>query len=268
LPASGNPSNTAQRLPLAGKAAIVTGAASGVGLATASLFARQGAAVLLCDRAGKAGTRATDAITDMGYEARFLAADVSRAPEVRKLIRHALSSFGRLDVVINNAAELAVGSVESCSEQVWNRILRNNLTSVYLVSKYSIPHLRNAGGGAIVNIASVHAFASQQLMAPYAASKGAIVALTRQMALDCARDGIRVNAVVLGGVDSPMLRDNYQALGLTHEQVGLSAGSDEIGRLGKPEEVASVVLFLASQASSFINGSPLVVDGGRLARLS
>ena len=254
--------------PLRGKVAIVTGGTSGIGLATASLFARSGLHVVIAGRGEEAGRQAIEGLERQSVVAHFVRADVSIGREARGLVRETLALFGHLDVVINSAAELAVCGVEDCPERVWDRIIRNNLKTVYLVSHYSLPHLRAAGGGAIVNIASVHAFASQRRTAPYAASKGAIVALTRQMALDYAHDGIRVNALVVGGVDTPMLRSNYGSIGLTDEDVGLNAGPNDIGRVARPEEVAEVALFLASPASSFVNGAPIIVDGGLLARLN
>lgn len=253
---------------LSGKVAIVTGATSGVGRAIASLFAREGARVVLAGRRGEVGDALSTDLNGQGLQTCFIKTDVSVSREVRALVGGALAEYGRLDILVNNAAETAIHGVEDCPERVWDRIIRTNLKSVYLVSRFSIPHLRRAGGGTIVNIASVHAYASQPKMAPYAASKGAIVALTKQMALDYARDGIRVNALVLGGVDTPMLRSTYQAIGLSDEDVGLTAGPNDIGRVARPEEVASAALFLASRASSFMNGSPLIVDGGLLARLS
>jgi NAD(P)-dependent dehydrogenase (short-subunit alcohol dehydrogenase family) len=184
------------------------------------------------------------------------------------LVNAARTTFGRLDIVVNNAARLDVYSVEDCPERIWDRLLRTNLTSVFLVSKYAIPLIRRRAGGSIINVTSDHAYASQPRMAPYAASKGGVLALTRQMALDCAADGIRVNALVLGGIDTPMLRSNYRAIGLNDAEVGLEAGAHAIGRVARPEEIGAAALFLASESASFVNGSPFIVDGGLLARLS
>jgi NAD(P)-dependent dehydrogenase (short-subunit alcohol dehydrogenase family) len=253
---------------LAGRVAIVTGATSGVGLAIAEVFARSGARVVMAGRRAELGETLSKRFNEQGMQTCFVRADVSRRTDSMALVEAAIARFGRLDLVVNNAARLEVFSVEDCPERAWDRILRTNLTSVYLVSRYAIPEIRRAGGGSIVNVTSDHAFASQPKMAPYAASKGGVLALTRQMALDCAADGIRVNALVLGGVDTPMLRSSYRAIGLSDSQVGLDSGAHAIGRVARPAEAAEAALFLASDAASFVNGSPLIVDGGLLARLT
>ena len=198
----------------------------------------------------------------------FVRADVSRGADCKAMVDETVARFGRLDILVNNAARLKVCGVEDCPERTWDLIVRTNLKSVYLASRQAIPHIRSAGGGSIINVTSDHAYASQRRMAPYAASKGGVLALTRQMALDCAVDGIRVNALVLGGVDTPMLRSSYQAIGLTESQVGLDSGHHAIGRVARPAEVAAAAVFLASDGASFVNGSPLIVDGGLLARLT
>ena len=251
-----------------GKVAIVTGATSGVGLATASLLASAGARVILAGRRAVIGDAASADINAHGGISRFVRADVSRAPDASRLVQRTVAEFGRLDILVNNAAQAEVYGVEDCPVRVWDRLVQVNLRSVFLVSHYALSHLRRAGGGSIINVASVHAFASQRKMAPYAATKGAILALSRQMALDYADDQIRVNALVIGGVDTPMLRASYRAIGLDDDQVGLAAGPNGIGRVARPIEIAQIVMFLASDRSSFINGSPLIADGGLLARLT
>lgn len=252
----------------AGRVAIVTGATSGVGLAIAEALAQDGASVVMAARRGRLGRRLSDGLNERGMQTCFVRADVSRAADCRAMVDGAIARFGRLDILVNNAARLKVCGVEDCPERTWDLIVRTNLKSVYLASRQAIPQLRAAGGGSIINVTSDHAYASQPRMAPYAATKGAVLALTRQMALDCAVDGIRVNALVLGGVDTPMLRSSYQVIGLTEREVGLDAGANAIGRVGNPAEVAAAALFLASDAASFVNGSPLIVDGGLLARLT
>jgi NAD(P)-dependent dehydrogenase (short-subunit alcohol dehydrogenase family) len=256
------------RPTLADRVAIVTGASSGIGLAIAESLARDGAQVVMAARRSQLGHRLSDEFNDQGLRTTFVAADVSRDRDCSGLVATTIAKFGRLDVVVNNAAVLRTCRVEDCPERTWDLIIRTNLKSVYLVSRHAIPEMRRAGGGSIINVTSGHAFASQPRMAPYAASKGGVLALTRQMALDCAADGIRVNALVLGGVDTPMLRSSYGAIGLTDQEVGLNAGEHAIGRVARPAEVAAAALFLASDASSFVNGSPFIVDGGLLARLA
>ena len=252
---------------LTGKVALVTGMAAGIGRATFELLAAEGARVLGCDVRDD-GERAASELRARGLEAAFMVADVSRRSDVERLVAETVQRFGGLDVVVNNAA---VGvfhkTVESTEEDEWDRTLAINLKSVYLVSRAAVPHLRARGGGSIVNVSSVHAFATTEGVAAYAAAKGGVLALSRQMALDLARDKIRVNAVVPGAVDTTMLQTHAELEGKSYEELGFVFDAAKIGRIGKPEEIARAILFLASDDSSFMTGAPLIVDGGLLARL-
>jgi NAD(P)-dependent dehydrogenase (short-subunit alcohol dehydrogenase family) len=253
---------------LAGKIALVTGVTSGIGKATLELFAREGARVVGAARRRELGEEVAAAVRAAGGDAVFVAADVSRRDDVQRLVARAAEAYGGLDVVVNNAATAVFAKpVETTAEDEWDRTLANNLKSVYLVCHDAIPHLRARGGGAIVNVSSVHAVATTEGVAAYAAAKGGVLALSRQMALDLARDRIRVNALVVGAVDTAMLRSHAAHAGKTFAEMGWSTDEHDIGRVGRPEEVAESALFLASDAASFVTGAPLVVDGGLLARL-
>lgn len=250
-----------------GKVVLVTGAASGIGQATVQLMAAEGAAVLAAD-VNPAGEAVAAAVRAAGGQARFVAGDVTRSVDAQRMVAAAVELGGGLDGVVNNAA---VGifdrTVETCSEAEWDRVIAINLKSIFLVSKYAIPHLRARGGGVIVNISSPHAFATTPGVAPYAAAKGGVVALSRQMAMDFARDNIRVISVVPGAVDTPMLRSHADRQNTTLEALGFHADPRMIGRIAQPVELARVLLFLVSDEASFIQGAPIIADGGLLARL-
>lgn len=247
--------------------AIVTGATSGIGRATAVLLAREGALVVAAGRRTGLGEGLVSELASEGRPAHYVRADVSQRADVERLVREAVTRFGRLDIVVNNAAAFLHRGVEETTEDEWDRILATNLKSVYLVCHEAIPHLRAAGGGAIINVASVHAYATMERVAAYAASKGAVVALSRQMALDHTRDRIRVNSVVVGGVDTDMARQHARSLGQTLAETGFPSDDTIVGRVGQPEEIAAGILFLASREASFVNGAPFIIDGALLARL-
>lgn len=250
---------------LNGTVAIVTGATSGIGRAAAVLLAREGASVVGAGRRVERGEELVAQLAAEGLAAHFIQTDVSRREDVVRMVAGAIDRFGRLDIVINDAATFLYKSVEETTEDEWDQVMDTNLKSVYLVSHEAIPHMRAAGGGAICNIASVHAYASMPQVAAYAASKGAVLALTRQMAIDCAKDGIRVNALVVGGVDTEMARAHLALRGMTAEEAGFVVDDRVFGRLGRPEEIATGILFLVTPAASFVNGSSLFIDGGLMA---
>jgi NAD(P)-dependent dehydrogenase (short-subunit alcohol dehydrogenase family) len=251
-----------------GKVAIVTGAASGIGRATALLLAEQGAQVVCID-IDAAGL--TETVREI-HEARGVAVDcpgdVSRDPDCKRAV-DAAEQLGGLDVVANVAGIMQTqDSVEKLSEEAWDRTLAVNVKSIFLMARHAIPALRRRGGGVIVNTASVHAFANIPESASYAASKGAVVALTRQMAHDCAPDQIRVVAVAPGSVDTPMSQRAVESSGKSSlEELGFSSSPKVLGRVGKPEELAQVIAWLASDKASFVNGVTLPADGGLLAKL-
>jgi NAD(P)-dependent dehydrogenase (short-subunit alcohol dehydrogenase family) len=239
--------------------AIVTGGARGIGAAVADALAAAGMAVACFDITDPASPPAGD--DDRAY----LTVDVSRADETQAAVDAVAERFGRIDVLVNNAGILDVHAVHDTPEDTWDRVMAVNVKSVFLMSRAVIPHLKTAGGGAIVNISSVHAIATIPRLAAYAASKGAVLALSRQMALDYADDGIRVNAVVVGGVDTEM--SARHGVALARDGVSVATWTGAIGRSAQPAEVARAVAFLASPQSSFLTGSPLIADGGMLARL-
>ena len=265
----------AARGPFSGKAVIITGGAMGIGRAAAIAFAREGAAVVIADVDSVAG-RATvadceRAVGDAGSggRARLVVADVANGAACRQVVEETVAVFGGVDVLFNNVGiqpRDSYRSIEETSEEQWDRILGVNLKSHFLMAKYAIPELRRRGGGVIVNTASVQGLQSMRGVPAYAASKGGILALTRQLAVEYAAEGIRVLAICPGSIDTEMVRISARA-----ESDGEAAAlarygrSHPVGRIGTAEEVANVVLFLAGPQASFMTGEYVCVDGGLMA---
>lgn len=252
------------RLRLQGKVAVVTGAGSGIGRATALLFAREGAKVVVADVQDDAARGTVGVIKQSRGEAVFVHADVSRAQDVAGMIKTAVRNYGRLDVLFNNAGiEGATANIVDYPEDVFDRLISINLKGEWLGMKYCIPEMLKSGGGSIINTASVAGLVGSPGLSAYCASKGGIVQLTRTVALEYAKQGIRVNAIAPGVINTPMV-DRLVA-GQPEMGKGLLQ-MEPIGRLGRPEEIASVALFLASDESSFVTGHILVADGGFIAQ--
>ncbi|HEY3169575.1 MAG TPA: glucose 1-dehydrogenase [Thermoanaerobaculia bacterium] len=242
------------------KVAIITGAGSGIGRESALLFAREGANVVAADVDDAAGRKTVEAIAAQKGQATFVHADVSRAADVQAMVAASEKTYGRLNVMFNNAGVFpaADGSVLETDEETWDLVLRVNLKGVFLGCKYAIPALLRAGGGSIVNTASfVALMGSATPQIAYTASKGGVLALTREIAVEFARRGIRVNAICPGPVDTPLLQELFsdparRARRLVHIPMG---------RLARASEVAHAALFLASDESSYVNGTAFTVDG-------
>ena len=246
---------------LEGKVALITGAGSGIGREAALLFAREGASVVVAEVADDAGRKTAADIEEAGGRAHFVHADVSRGDDVRAMVEEAEKTYGRLNVLFNNAGVFpdADGSVLDTEEDTWDFVLRVNLKGIFLGCKYGIPALLRAGGGSIVNTASFVALmgaATPQIA--YTASKGGVLALTREVAIEFARKGIRVNALCPGPVDTPLLQELFR----DPERRARRLVHIPMGRLARADEVAKAALFLASDESSYINGAAFTVDGG------
>jgi NAD(P)-dependent dehydrogenase (short-subunit alcohol dehydrogenase family) len=253
-----------------GKVAIVSGGARGIGRAAARKLAGEGASVVICSDREEQVEETVAALREEGLEVRGVRADVTSSADMKKLMDLAIETYGGVDVLVNSAGVQRYGTVVETEEEVWDEVLDVNLKGVYLASRYAIPEMRKRGGGAIVNLSSVQAFASQTGVAAYTASKGGINALTRAMALDHAGDNIRVNAVCPASVDTPMLRwsaDLFKGDESVEETLGHWGRMHPLGRVARPEEVAEVIAFLASARASFITGGDYKVDGGMLAAL-
>jgi NAD(P)-dependent dehydrogenase (short-subunit alcohol dehydrogenase family) len=254
-----------RQLALSGKSALITGAASGIGRAIAELFAHQGAAVCLVDLDASAAQAVAESIRGLGGTAIAFPADVSRAEDCQGAVQASLGLGRGLHVVVNDAGVIRRASVVSTSEEDWDRVMAVNLKSVFLMSRLAIPHLRTSGSGVIINISSGWGLIGGPRAAAYCASKGAVVQLTRAMAIDHGSEGIRVNCICPGDTDTPMLHQEARELGEVEEAFLRAATHRPLQRVGSPSEIARAALFLASDASSFITGTALVVDGGGLA---
>jgi NAD(P)-dependent dehydrogenase (short-subunit alcohol dehydrogenase family) len=247
----------------AGRVALVTGGGSGMGRAAAVAFAQAGAQVMVADVRAQDGAATAQHITSSGGRARSVATDVSKADEVQALAAATIDAFGRLDYAFNNAGiHEEHGPLTELSEAVWQRILAVNLTGIFLCMKEEIPHMLRAGGGAIVNTASIVGLSGSRGSPAYVASKHAIVGLTRATARDYAAAGIRVNAVCPGAIRTGMY-EHREGNDPQHDAAIIA--SIPLGRLGQPDDVAGAVVWLCSDAAAFITGQTLVVDGGELA---
>jgi NAD(P)-dependent dehydrogenase (short-subunit alcohol dehydrogenase family) len=250
---------------LTGKRAIVTGAASGIGEATSLLFAKEGAAVSVVDVDAEGGRRLAGSIQSLGGRAIFVRADVTHEDDCRNAVDKTVSALGGLEILFNNAGIIRRASITELSEEEWDRVMAVNVKSVFLMSKQAVPVMARAGGGVIVNSASGWGLVGGPRAAAYCASKGAVVLLTKAMAIDHGSQNIRVNCICPGDTDTPMLREEAQQLGQSEESFFQQARERPLRRVGTPEEIAEAVLFLASDASSYVTGTALVVDGGGLA---
>lgn len=245
------------------KVALVTGAASGIARATAELFAREGARVVVADWTEADGRTVAQTIQDAGGEAVFIKVDVSDSADVASMLEATLRAFGRIDILFNGAAVLAYGTVEEMDEKTWQRVIAINLTGTFLCCKAAVPHMIRQGGGSIINVASTTgAHDACARAVAYVSSKGGVTLLTRAMAIDHAKQGIRVNALCPGPTDTTMLRN-----AMTSEQLEAFAKTYPMGRLGQPLELAKAALFLASDDASFVTGSAMYVDGGQSAEI-
>jgi len=247
---------------LKGRVALVTGAASGIGYAVARAFCREGAVVVVNDVRVEEGVRAVEELRRGGCVAEFVAADVSREGDVEEMFNYVRERFGRLDILVNNAGVSLIKPLTETSVEEWDRVLGVNLRGTFLCSKHAVPLMGR--GGVIINISSVLGIVGSRGEAAYCASKGGVIALTRAMALELADRGIRVVAVCPGSVKTSMFERVVRSRG-AEEVMGFIRRNVPLKRPAEPEEVASVVTFLASSSASYITGAAVVVDGGWLA---
>jgi NAD(P)-dependent dehydrogenase (short-subunit alcohol dehydrogenase family) len=248
---------------LAGKVALISGGARGQGAVEAKLFAREGAQVVFGDILDEEGQKVEMEIRTKGGEATYVHLDVTRAQDWQRAVQTAESQYGKLDVLVNNAGITIHGTIEDTTEEAWDRIIAVNLKGVFLGTKYAIPAMRRAGGGSIINISSGAGIApAPGTSAAYAATKGGVRVFSKATAVQHAKDNIRCNSVHPGPVDTPMVRGPQT----DPSRLAELTGRVPLGRLGTSEEIAYGVLYLASDESSYVTGSELVIDGGRTAQ--
>ena len=250
------------------RVAIITGATSGIGKATARLFAEEGADLTITGRRADFGRGVGNEIKDLGARCLFIEADHTQADDCSRVVERTLAEFGRVDILFNNAGIVTTGTAETTSEEVWNDTFAINMTAVWRMSKLVLPHMRRQGKGVIVNNGSDWSVVAGKDAFPYIASKGAVAMMTKSMALDYARENIRVNAVCPGDtlVDRWLERSEYADPAMLEKAMKEASDYLPMGRFGKPEEIAQAVLFLASDDSSFVTGHLLLVDGGNTAQ--
>lgn len=246
--------------------AIVTGAAKGIGWGIATVFSKEGAKVVVVDWDEEAGKKTAADINAAGGDAIFVKCDVSNEEQVKAMIQATLDKYGRIDVLVNNAAIGVYKTITDATSEDWDHCLSVNLKGVFLCSRYAIPHMQALGKGVIINISSVHAYANVNGTSPYAASKGGVAALTRAMAMDYSPT-IRINAIAPGWVLTPLIQGIFDSYDDPAEQQRIVEQRQVMKRIGQPEDVGHAAAFLASDEASFITGIQLFVDGGLTAQL-
>jgi NAD(P)-dependent dehydrogenase (short-subunit alcohol dehydrogenase family) len=250
---------------LHGKTALITGGAGGIGRATALLFAREGAAVAIVDLNQEVGREVAREISTAGGRAIFERADVTCPADCRRVVERTVHEFGGIHILFNNAGIVRRASVVEISEDDWDAVIAVNVKSIFLMSREIIPIMAKAEGGSIINTASGWGLAGGSRAAAYCASKGAVVLMTKAMAIDHGRQKIRVNCICPGDTDTAMLRGEARQMGAAEDRFLAESAQRPLGRVGTPEEIAQAALYLASDAASFVTGAALVVDGGGLA---
>jgi NAD(P)-dependent dehydrogenase (short-subunit alcohol dehydrogenase family) len=244
------------------KVAIITGAGSGIGKASAGLFAEEGARVVVVDWSKEAGAETAETIRRTGGEAIYCYADVSNPPDVEAMVNTAVQHYGRLDVLFNNAAIAPMAKLVDTTEELWDRVQRVNLKGVFLGCKYAMPAMIRGGGGSIINMASVLGFVGDPDLAAYCAAKGGVISLTKAAALTYGPQGVRLNCICPGDVDTPLLQNSFKAYPDPDRVRQEITTKYALRRIARPQEIAELAVFLASDASSFVTGSDVVIDGG------
>jgi len=250
---------------LAGKVAFITGGASGIGRATALLFGREGASVVIADVNSEAGQSVAQEIVRQRGRAIFERVDVANAADCERVVQRTVREFGGIHILFNNAGIIRRASIFELTEEEWDHVMAVNVKSIFLLSRLVIPIMAKAGGGSVINMASGWGLAGGPRAAAYCASKGAVVLLTKAMAVDHGPQNIRINCICPGDTDTDMLRNEALQLGEPADRFLTESARRPLGRVGRPEEIAQAALYLASDASSFVTGTALVVDGGGLA---
>jgi len=250
---------------LENKVALITGGTSGIGEASAQLFAKEGASVVITGRSEERGFAVTEKLLESGGRALFIRTDVRQAGECQRAVDGTLNAFGGLDILFNNAGVFFAHTTLDCSEEEWDLQIDVNLKGTFLMSKAALPHMIQRGKGVIINNSSGWGIVGGDRAVAYCASKGGVVLLTKAMAVDHGRQGIRANCICPGDVDTPMLPEDARIRGLRWEDYLAGCANRPLGRIGTADEIAKAALFLACDDSSFMTGAALVVDGGGTA---
>jgi len=251
-------------MKLAGKTAIVTGSGSGIGLATAKLLALEGASIVVAEKDEVRGEAARSEISKSGGKCIFVRVDVSKPNDANEMVQEAIRFFGRVDILVNNAAIARFANTMDTTEQIWDEVIATNLKGVFFCSQSVVPEMRKVNGGAIINISSINAVNGPPNQIAYSTAKAGVLGLTVVLAKDLAKYNIRVNAVMPGAIDTPMLRSYLNSLPDAEAETQRLLNKRLLKRFGKPEDVAKAVLFFASDLSEWITGVALRVDGGEL----
>jgi len=248
-----------------GRVALITGGTSGIGSATAERFAAEGARIAITGRNEERGEQVVDAIAANGGEAIFIQSDVRLAADCKRAVDETLRRFGQIDVLFNNAGVFHPKTIPDCTEDEWDETIESSLRGAFLMSKYSLPSMIERGSGSIIHTSSGWGILGGDKAAAYCAAKGGLIVMAKAMAIDHGPQGIRVNCVCPGDVMTPMLEVDAVDRGLTWDEYEEGASQRPLGRIGSPDDIASAVLYLASDEASFVTGDALVVDGGGVA---